>query len=118
MASHNIEHRRDDNVREETHSRHQGTVSVHKLEVNGNEVDDNEERRNVGRRRHVQQDLVDTLEGTEQAESVGVRLARALIENGGATILDEIKEDRARRQGENKTAEEVAKIEAAQNPTA
>ncbi|KZV74745.1 porphobilinogen deaminase [Peniophora sp. CONT] len=68
--------------------------------------------------RHVQQHLVETLESIEQAQSVGVRLARALTESGGAAILDDIKEDRAKRQGENKTAEEVAKIEAAQNPTA
>ncbi|VDC06943.1 unnamed protein product [Peniophora sp. CBMAI 1063] len=68
--------------------------------------------------RHVQQDVADTIGSVEQAQLVGVRLARALVDNGAATILEEINADRARREGETKTPTEVAKIEEAQRPTA
>jgi len=61
---------------------------------------------------HVQHELSGALESVEQAEETGAKLARILIDNGGRAILDEVAEDRSRRTGENKTAEEVAKVEA------
>ncbi|KAA1468424.1 porphobilinogen deaminase [Dentipellis sp. KUC8613] len=60
---------------------------------------------------HVEHEIVEVLTSTEDAEDVGARLARVLIETGGRDILQEIEKDRESRAGEEKTKEEVHKIE-------
>ena len=63
--------------------------------------------------RHVQHEIVEEVSSREEAEAVGVRLAKVLINTGGREILDEIVADREKRAGESKTDEEVKRIETA-----
>ena len=63
--------------------------------------------------RHVEHTLEERVATLEDAEAVGARLAKILIDTGARAILDEINEDRERRIGEAKTEEEKQKIEAA-----
>lgn len=64
--------------------------------------------------RHVEHKSVEVVNSVEEAEEVGVRLAKTLISGGGREILDDITKDRDSRAGEGelKTKEEVRKIEA------
>ncbi|KAG9223306.1 hypothetical protein PLEOSDRAFT_1062348 [Pleurotus ostreatus PC15] len=62
---------------------------------------------------HVEETLEGQVESKEDAEGVGSKLARILLENGAKAILDEINVDRDRRVGEAKTADEAAKIASA-----
>ena len=63
--------------------------------------------------RHVQHEIVEEVSSPEEAEAVGARLAKVLINTGGREILDEIVADREKRAGESKTEEEVKRIETA-----
>lgn len=63
--------------------------------------------------RHVQHSLEEAVASVEDAEAVGARLAKILIETGAREILDEITADREKRIDEAKTEEEKQKIEAA-----
>ncbi|KII86329.1 hypothetical protein PLICRDRAFT_43922 [Plicaturopsis crispa FD-325 SS-3] len=54
----------------------------------------------------------------EEAEEVGVQLARTLLSTGAKAILDDITKDRDRRVGEAKSADEVANIETMMEGTA
>lgn len=60
---------------------------------------------------HVVEEIKEVIKGVEDAEDVGSRLATQLMANGAKQILDEITKDRETRIGENKTVEEVNKIE-------
>ena len=60
--------------------------------------------------RHVEHSLEEKVASVEDAEAVGARLAKVLIETGAREILDEITKDRERRIGEAKTDEEKQKI--------
>lgn len=57
---------------------------------------------------HVEQTVSEKVASQEDAESIGVKLARLLIETGAKKILDDINVDRERRVGEAKAADEVA----------
>ncbi|KAH9486705.1 Porphobilinogen deaminase [Psilocybe cubensis] len=57
---------------------------------------------------HVEQTVSEKVASQEDAENVGVKLAKLLIETGGKKILDDINVDRERRVGEAKAADEVA----------
>ncbi|KAI0073822.1 porphobilinogen deaminase [Panus rudis PR-1116 ss-1] len=61
-------------------------------------------------RTHVQQETAGIVKSFKEAEEMGIRLAKILIEGGAKEILDEINEDRERRIGEAKTEDEKAKI--------
>lgn len=63
--------------------------------------------------RHVQHILQGKVASLEEAEAVGARLARILLDSGAKVILDEITKDREKRIGDAKTQEEKQKIEAA-----
>ena len=63
--------------------------------------------------RHVQHSREEKVSSVQDAEAVGSRLAKTLIETGARAILDEITVDREKRIGEAKTEEEKQKIEAA-----
>ncbi|KAI0271602.1 porphobilinogen deaminase [Gloeopeniophorella convolvens] len=67
--------------------------------------------------RHVEHEIEEDVSSPEQAEDVGARLAKVLIETGGREILEDITKDRERRGGEEKTTEEVQKIEAVMEHT-
>lgn len=60
---------------------------------------------------HVVEEIKEVLKSVKDAEDVGSRLARQLLASGAKQILDEITKDRETRIGEDKTAEEVHKIE-------
>lgn len=69
---------------------------------------------------HVQHSLEGTVESQAEAEALGVRLAKVLIDTGARAILDDITKDRAQRVEEEnnktsstKTDAEVAAIESA-----
>ncbi|KAI0252677.1 porphobilinogen deaminase [Lactifluus subvellereus] len=49
--------------------------------------------------RHVEREIEGEVSSPEQAEELGARLARVLIESGGREILDEITKDREQRGG-------------------
>ncbi|KAF8665133.1 hypothetical protein AX16_000599 [Volvariella volvacea WC 439] len=61
--------------------------------------------------KHVEHTLTERVTSVEEAEKVGEKLARILIEIGAKEILDEINKDRERRIGEAKSADEASKIE-------
>jgi hydroxymethylbilane synthase len=62
---------------------------------------------------HIQQELAGPVTNVEEAEDIGARLAKMLIDNGGRTILDDIGEDRARRAADAEDTEgEVSKTSA------
>ncbi|GJE96831.1 porphobilinogen deaminase [Phanerochaete sordida] len=67
----------------------------------------------LGGDRHVEHALEGPVASVADAEALGSRLAKVLIETGAKEILDEITEDREKRIGEAKTEEEKQKIEAA-----
>jgi hydroxymethylbilane synthase len=55
-------------------------------------------------RRHVEQEIGRLVRSPEEAEALGVLVAKALIEAGGREILDEVAKDRERRsatEGQN-----------------
>lgn len=60
---------------------------------------------------HVEHTLEERVTSVREAEIVGEKLAKVLIQTGAKEILDEINVDRDRRIGEAKTADEVEKIE-------
>lgn len=60
---------------------------------------------------HVVEELKEVLRSVQDAEAIGSRLARRLLDSGAKQILDEITKDRETRIGEDKTTEEVHKIE-------
>lgn len=62
---------------------------------------------------HVENTLEEEVSNLEEAEKLGERLAKILIDIGAGEILDEINQDRDRRVGEAKVADEVEKIEQA-----
>ncbi|KAI0043877.1 porphobilinogen deaminase [Auriscalpium vulgare] len=63
---------------------------------------------------HVQHELAERVGSVEDAEALGAKLARVLVETGGREILDAVAVDRASRgAAEDKTEAEVHKIEAA-----
>jgi hydroxymethylbilane synthase len=63
---------------------------------------------------HVEHTLSEQISSRDDAEAMGERLARILIETGAQEILDEVATDRAHRiNSAVKTKEEVHKIEAA-----
>jgi hydroxymethylbilane synthase len=62
---------------------------------------------------HVEHALEEAVASVDDAEAVGARLAKVLIETGAREILDDITKDREKRIGEAKTEEEKQKIEAA-----
>ncbi|TFK40814.1 porphobilinogen deaminase, dipyromethane cofactor binding domain-containing protein [Crucibulum laeve] len=66
----------------------------------------------IGGDGHVEHTLKETVASAEDAEEVGQRLAKILINTGARKILDDINVDRDRRVGEAKTADEVKGIEA------
>lgn len=55
---------------------------------------------------HVEYTLEEVVGSQEDAERVGSTLAKLLLENGAKKILDSIKDDRNRRIGEAKAADE------------
>ena len=55
---------------------------------------------------HVEYTLEEVVVSQEDAEGVGSTLAKRLMENGAKKILDNINDDRNRRIGEAKTADE------------
>lgn len=55
---------------------------------------------------HVEYTLEEAVASQEDAEGVGSTLAKRLMENGAKKILDNINDDRNRRIGEAKTADE------------
>jgi hydroxymethylbilane synthase len=61
---------------------------------------------------HVEHTLDEPVKSKADAEALGARLAHILIDTGAKEILDEVAIDRERRAGQNKTAQEVQKIEA------
>ncbi|KAI0069559.1 porphobilinogen deaminase [Panus rudis PR-1116 ss-1] len=65
---------------------------------------------------HVQHTTEDEVKSFKDADELGVRLAKTLIETGAKQVLDEINEDRERRIGEAKTEDEKNKIQAALDP--
>lgn len=65
---------------------------------------------------HVEYTLEAEVRTAEDAEVVGERLARVLIDTGARAILDDITKDRERRVGELKATEEIEKIEASLDP--
>ncbi|TFK47954.1 porphobilinogen deaminase [Heliocybe sulcata] len=62
---------------------------------------------------HVQHTLTEKVESAEEAEKLGARLAKVLMDTGAKAILDDIQVDRSKRTGENKTVAEGLKIESA-----
>ncbi|KAJ7785679.1 porphobilinogen deaminase, dipyromethane cofactor binding domain-containing protein [Mycena metata] len=56
---------------------------------------------------HVEHTLKEKITGTEDAEAVGARLAKILIDNGAGKILADINKDRERRIGEAEAKEAV-----------
>jgi hydroxymethylbilane synthase len=62
---------------------------------------------------HVEHTLEEPVASQADAEALGARLAHILINTGAKEILDEVAVDRERRAGQNKTVQEVEKIEAA-----
>lgn len=56
--------------------------------------------------KHVQHTLEGDVKSLSDAEDLGAKLAKVLLESGGKTILDEIDVDRKRRIGEVKTVDE------------
>ncbi|KAL0960710.1 hypothetical protein HGRIS_005735 [Hohenbuehelia grisea] len=62
---------------------------------------------------HVEHAVEESVASREEAEALGAKLAKILIETGAKEILDEINIDREKRIGEAKTADEAAKIESA-----
>lgn len=60
---------------------------------------------------HVVEEMKEMLKSVDDAEDMGSRLARQLLASGAKQILDEITKDRESRVGEDKTVEEVHKIE-------
>lgn len=63
--------------------------------------------------RHVEHSVEGEVASEQDAEELGVILAKTLISSGAKEILDEITQDRASRQGETKTVPEVERIEEA-----
>ncbi|KAF4623914.1 hypothetical protein D9613_002012 [Agrocybe pediades] len=55
---------------------------------------------------HVEQTVSGVIKSVEEAEKVGEKLAKTLMENGAKKILDDINEDRERRVNEAKAAEQ------------
>lgn len=95
-------------------------VGVHsELEVIKDEGEGSREARlvivgsvtSIDGQQHVVEELKEVLRSVEDAEAVGSRLARQLLDSGGKQILDAITKDRETRIGEDKTTEEVHKIE-------
>lgn len=95
-------------------------VGVHsELEVIKDEGEGSREARlvivgsvtSIDGQQHVVEELKEVLKSVEDAEAVGSRLARQLLDSGAKQILDEITKDRETRIGEDKTTEEVHKIE-------
>lgn len=62
---------------------------------------------------HVQHTLEESVPSLQEAEAVGAKLARILMDAGAKAILDEITIDREKRIGEEKTKEEKERTEAA-----
>lgn len=62
---------------------------------------------------HVQHSLEEEVRSVEEAEAVGAKLARILIDTGAKAILEDLTQDRDKRIGEAKTAEEKQRVEAA-----
>ncbi|EIN13152.1 porphobilinogen deaminase [Punctularia strigosozonata HHB-11173 SS5] len=70
-------------------------------------------------RLHVEHTLNEPVGSLEEAEAVGVQMAKILIDTGAKEILDAVAADREKRVGEAKAADEVTKIETAMDgPTA
>jgi len=63
---------------------------------------------------HVEHTVVEEVKSKEEAEAVGIRLAKILIDTGARAILDDITKDRARRVEEEKLREEKAATGAVQ----
>ena len=55
----------------------------------------------MGGERHVQHTLKEKVTSEENAEAVGVQLAKVLINSGAKEILNDINQDRDRRVKEN-----------------
>ena len=60
---------------------------------------------------HVQHTLVETVGSLEDAERVGAKLAKILMDSGAKKILDEINVDRTRRVGEAAEADAANGVE-------
>ena len=60
--------------------------------------------------KHVQHTLEGDVRSVGDAEDLGSKLARVLLENGGKAILDDINIDREKKIGEAKTADEKAGV--------
>lgn len=54
----------------------------------------------VDGQRHVEKEIEREVSSPEQAEELGAQVAKALIENGGREILDQIAKDREQQGGE------------------
>ncbi|PPQ67426.1 hypothetical protein CVT25_006005 [Psilocybe cyanescens] len=67
-------------------------------------------------KQHVEHTLSEKVASLGDAESVGVKLAKILIETGAKKILEDINVDRDRRVDEAKAADEVAKASLALRP--
>lgn len=67
--------------------------------------------------KHVEHTLSEKVQSVEEAEALGAKLARILIDTGAKEILDDINKDRELRIGEAKSADEVGKIHAAMEAT-
>lgn len=60
---------------------------------------------------HVEETLEEEVNSADEAEELGAKLARTLMNKGAKAILDDITKDRERRAGVDKTQAEVAAIE-------
>ncbi|KAF7370700.1 hypothetical protein MSAN_00703200 [Mycena sanguinolenta] len=56
-------------------------------------------------KRHIQHTLKEAVKSAEEAEALGARLAKVLVDTGAGEILDEINKDRKRRVAEAQAAE-------------
>lgn len=65
----------------------------------------------INGQRHVVEELKEVLKGVEDVEAMGSKLASQLLDSGAKQSLDKITKDRETRIGEDKTTEEVHKIE-------
>jgi len=57
--------------------------------------------------RHVQHELEEEVRSVQDAEAVGAKLAKTLMETGAKSILDEINVDKEKRIGDAKTQDEA-----------
>ncbi|KAL1747328.1 porphobilinogen deaminase, dipyromethane cofactor binding domain-containing protein [Schizophyllum fasciatum] len=65
----------------------------------------------VDGKEHVQHEIREHVRSVEEAEALGVRMARVLKENGAQKILEDITLDRQRRLDEAKRTDDMKKLE-------